>query len=65
MFLFVPLQAAYEAWVLQKGDILFMPALFLFFGLWPQVVGLMGIYSFFLSLLPGDEDLFRRGLLEH
>lgn len=65
MLLFVPLQAACEAWVLQKGDVQFIPTLFLFFGLLPQVVGLMGIYSFFLSLLPSDDDLFRRGLLEH
>jgi hypothetical protein len=65
MVLFVPLQAACEAWILQAGGILFMPTLFLFFGLLPQVVALMGIYSFFLSLLPGDEELSRRGLIKH
>jgi hypothetical protein len=65
LLLFVPLQAACEAWILQMGGILFMPTLFLFFGLLPQVVALMGIYSFFLSLLPGDEELSRRGSLKH
>jgi hypothetical protein len=65
LLLFVPLQAACDAWILQMGGILFMPTLFLFFGLLPQVLALMGIYSFFLSLLPGDAELSRRGLLRH
>jgi hypothetical protein len=48
---------------LQLGGILFMPTLYLFFGLLPQVIALMGIYSFALSLLPSDEILARRGTL--
>jgi hypothetical protein len=62
--LFVPLQAACEAWILQVGGILFMPTLYLFCGLLPQVVALMGIYSFALSFLPSDEVLAERGLLD-
>lgn len=34
-----------------------MPVLYLFFGLLPQVMGLMGIYGFALSLLPSDDVL--------
>lgn len=64
MLLFVPLQAACQAWVLQIGSILYMPTLYLFFGLLPQVVALMGIYSFALSFLPADDTLARRGLLQ-
>jgi hypothetical protein len=62
--LFVPLQAACVAWILQVGGILFMPPLYLFFGLLPQVVALMGIYSFALSFLPSDEALAEQGLLD-
>jgi hypothetical protein len=40
-----------------------MPTLYLFFGLLPQIVALMGIYSFALSLLPADETLFKRGII--
>lgn len=61
--LFVPLQVACDAWILQFGGILFMPTLYLFFGLLPQVVALMGIYSFALSFLPPDEILAQRGAL--
>jgi hypothetical protein len=62
--LFVPLQAACEAWILQIGGILFMPTLYLFCGLLPQVVALMGIYSFALSFLPSDAVLAERGVLD-
>ena len=61
--IFVPLQASCIAWILQVGGILFMPTLYLFFGLLPQIVALMGIYSFALSLLPADETLFKRGII--
>jgi hypothetical protein len=61
--LFVPLQVACDAWILQLGGILFMPTLYLFFGLLPQVIALMGIYSFALSFLPSDEVLAQRGAL--
>jgi hypothetical protein len=64
MLLFVPLQAACHAWILQMGSILYMPTLYLFFGLLPQIVGLMGIYSFALSCTPSDEALAQRGLLD-
>jgi hypothetical protein len=63
LLLFVPLQAACDAWILQLGGILFMPTLYLFFGLLPQVIALMGIYSFALSFLPSEEILARRGAL--
>jgi hypothetical protein len=42
---------------------LFLPTLYLFFGLLPQIVALMGIYSFAISLQPTDEELFNRGIL--
>jgi hypothetical protein len=61
--LFVPLQVACEAWILQLGGILFLPTLYLFFGLLPQVIALMGIYSFALSFLPPDDILAQRGEL--
>jgi hypothetical protein len=64
MLLFVPLQVACDAWILQSGGILFMPTLYLFFGLLPQVVALMGVYSFALSFLPSDEALVLRGRLD-
>jgi hypothetical protein len=60
----VPLQAASCAWILQVGGILFMPVLYLFFSLLPQVVAMMGIYSFALSFLPSQEELVRRGLIK-
>jgi hypothetical protein len=64
MVLFVPLQVACDAWILQMGGILFMPTLYLFFGLLPQVVALTGVYSFALSFLPSDETLVQRGRLD-
>jgi hypothetical protein len=63
MTFFVPLQAATSAWILQVAGILFMPTLYLFFGLLLQIVALMGIYSFALSLLASDETLVQRGIL--
>ncbi len=62
--LFVPLQAACSAWVLQLGGILFMPVLYLFFGLLPQIVALMGFYSFALSLMASNSSLSQRGLIK-
>jgi hypothetical protein len=64
LVLFVPLQAACSAWVLQLGGILFMPVLYLFFGLLPQIVALMGVYSFALSLLASNPSLSQRGLIK-
>jgi hypothetical protein len=61
--LFVPLQAACVAWILQMGSILFMPTLYLFCGLLLQVVALMGIYSFAVSFLPSDRVLSELGVL--
>ena len=63
VMLVAPLQAACIAWVLHVGSILMLPVLFLFFGFLPQLIGLMGIYGFALSLLPPDEVLIRRGSL--
>jgi hypothetical protein len=63
LVIFVPLQAACSAWILQVGGILFLPTLYLFFGLLPQIVALMGIYSFAISLQPTGEELFNRGIL--
>jgi hypothetical protein len=63
LLLYVPLQVACDALILQLGGILFMPTLYLFFGLLPQVIALMGIYSFALSFLPSDEILMRKGML--
>lgn len=62
--LFVPLQAACSAWILQLGGILFMPVLYLFFGLLPQIVALMGFYSFALSLMASNSSLSERGLIK-
>lgn len=64
LVVFVPLQAACTAWALQLGSILFMPLLYLFFGLLPQIVALMGVYSFALSLLATDPILLQRGLIK-
>lgn len=58
-----PLQVACVAWLLHAGSVLMLPVLFLFFGFLPQLVGLMGIYGFALSLLPPDEVLIQRGVL--
>jgi hypothetical protein len=64
LVLFVPLQAACCAWILQMGGILFMPVLYLFFGLLPQIVALMGFYSFALSLLAPNPTLAQHGLIK-
>lgn len=63
LFVSVPLQAACIAWALQTGSAMMMPVLYLFFGLLPQVMGLMGIYGFALSLLPSDDALSREDVL--
>jgi hypothetical protein len=63
LVIFVPLQAACCAWILHAGGIIFLPTLYLFFGLLPQIVALMGVYSFAASMQPSDEELVKRGIL--
>ncbi len=63
LVLVVPLQAVCSAWLLSTFSVLLLPVMYLFFGLLPQMLALLGIYGFALSLMPPDAVLVERGLL--
>jgi hypothetical protein len=52
---FAPLQSLSHAWLLHHGTLLYMPLLFMAFGLLLPIIAIVALYAWAMTWTPGEE----------